>query len=53
MEKIKNFIAISKMRCSEYYKHLIVLFLIYLLAFSALMRANYTYAYDIGRTFDG
>lgn len=53
MEKIKNFIAISKMRCSEYYKHLIVLFLIYLLAFSALMRANYTYADDIGRTFDG
>lgn len=44
-------------RFTEWYqkhkKQFLVLLLIYLLAFSAIIRANYSYVDDIGRTFAG
>lgn len=53
MEKLRSLLIEYKDICLKYKKEFLGLLVIYLLAFSAIIRANYTYADDIGRTFEG
>lgn len=53
MKNIKKSLIIFPILCKKYLKNIIFLFSIYLLAFSSLIRANYAYADDIGRTYAG
>ena len=53
MERLRLKFVEYKDKSMEYKREFIGLFGIYLLAFSAIIRANYTYADDIGRTFAG
>ena len=52
-ENVVALMCRCKDKCLEYKNQFLTLFFFYLIAFSAIMRANYTYADDIGRTFEG
>lgn len=53
MPKVKIVINNYINKFLEYKNPFLTLFFFYLIAFSAIIRANYTYADDIGRTFEG
>ena len=50
---LKRWWASNKVECAFYKKPFIVLFFIYLIGISSIIRANYNYLDDIGRVVAG